>query len=282
VLVLGFNATRLTGLFHSPSWRRYVGWVFIAPVFMLAVFSGGLVGSLFVGLLALLATREYWCMLGLPRFYRRLMVGNCAVSLVLGVARPDLVTMLPMIYFLVITCATMLRNRLRFELEHASLSLFGSVWIAFPLTHFLLFGELENGLVVLILIGFCVALADVFSFSAEQLFESPRLAELSKTPSRVRHNRTWAGTLGTLLGAVLGTLIFASLGSGLDTATLVLLGLAIGGGSVLGDLAESMIKRFVGQRGYTSGKRVGLGMLDRIDSLLVVIVVGYYFVQLVE
>ena len=86
--------------------------------------------STFTGLLSLLATREYWRMLGLPRFYRRLLVANCAISLSIAAIRPDLVTMLPMIYFLVITCATMLRNRLKFELEHASLSLFGSIWIA--------------------------------------------------------------------------------------------------------------------------------------------------------
>ena len=88
---------------------------------------------------------------------------------------------------------------------------------------------------------------------------------------KVSPGKTWEGLWGGLAGVMLLTVIVVMKLpqhlSHLPVASLMLLGLALAGASVLGDLTISMVKR-------TSGvKDSGIllpghgGLLDRIDSL---------------
>jgi phosphatidate cytidylyltransferase len=89
---------------------------------------------------------------------------------------------------------------------------------------------------------------------------------------RVSPGKTWEGFGGALLGSVLASLACAHFAAGklvgMTPTHAVVLGLALGGAAVVGDLIESIFKREAGVK--DSGRFLpGIGgILDLLDSLL--------------
>lgn len=99
-----------------------------------------------------------------------------------------------------------------------------------------------------------------------------------KLAPRLSPGKTIEGTVGGwLTGVISGGLVATLLGLG--TVHGLALGALIGVASPLGDLGISMIKRQVGAK--DSGHLIPGhgGMLDRIDSILFTVVIGYYYVE---
>lgn len=90
--------------------------------------------------------------------------------------------------------------------------------------------------------------------------------------------KTWEGLAGGFLGAIVATVALSGL-LGLSLPLAVLLGLLICAAAVTGDLSESFLKRAVGAK--DSGHLIPGhgGMLDRLDSVLFVLLAVYWFVQ---
>jgi len=93
-------------------------------------------------------------------------------------------------------------------------------------------------------------------------------------------NKTWAGAVGGLAGSLAGGLLSLPLFAGeVSAGFLVATSLAVGLSGQLGDLFESLWKRAKGVK--DSGNLIPGhgGILDRIDSLLIGIPVGYHIVR---
>lgn len=125
------------------------------------------------------------------------------------------------------------------------------------------FGTTDNNL-LLILYVFCVVwVADIGAYFSGRAFGNAKLAP------RVSPGKSWAGVYGGLIAVAVFALIvslFAS-ASAMETILLVVATLVTGFVSVLGDLLESMLKRFRGIKD-SSGLLPGHGgIMDRIDSL---------------
>jgi len=95
---------------------------------------------------------------------------------------------------------------------------------------------------------------------------------------RLSPGKTWEGTIGGgLTGILVGGPLAAVFGKGVLDG--LALGALIGVASPLGDLGISMMKRQVGAKDSSHLIPGHGGMLDRIDSILFTVVVGYYYVQ---
>jgi phosphatidate cytidylyltransferase len=99
-------------------------------------------------------------------------------------------------------------------------------------------------------------------------------------------SKTWEGYLGgVLFGTATGvilTLIWGRLGAGPASNPIhgLALGLLASTLGPLGDLGISMIKRYAGAKNASNLIPGHGGMLDRLDSLIVTILLGYYYVTL--
>jgi phosphatidate cytidylyltransferase len=110
-----------------------------------------------------------------------------------------------------------------------------------------------------------------------------------KMSPRLSPKKTWEGYAGSVIwGAAGGGLLAffwhfgADAGSLLTWQTGVILGALVGMLGPLGDLGISMMKRQVGLKDTGNLMAGHGGALDRMDSWLVAIPVGYYFVLLLQ
>jgi phosphatidate cytidylyltransferase len=94
----------------------------------------------------------------------------------------------------------------------------------------------------------------------------------------VSPKKTWEGAAGGVLGSVAGALVaHAWFFNRLPVGHAVALGVLLCGAGILGDLAESMLKRAAGVKDSSALLPGHGGVLDRVDSLLVAAPVLYYY-----
>jgi phosphatidate cytidylyltransferase len=92
--------------------------------------------------------------------------------------------------------------------------------------------------------------------------------------------KTWEGLAGGILGAVIASIALSGLLK-LSLVSAIILGLVICAAAVAGDLCESLLKRAA--RVKDSGNLIPGhgGLLDRIDSIVFVLVAVYWFTQVI-
>lgn len=125
------------------------------------------------------------------------------------------------------------------------------------------FGELNNSLLAILYVFFVVWVADIGAYFAGRAFGKAKLAP------KVSPGKSWAGVWGGLVAvAVLAVAASLIADAGVvQTVLLVLASLVTGLVSVLGDLLESMLKRFRGIKDSSQLLPGHGGIMDRIDSL---------------
>jgi phosphatidate cytidylyltransferase len=251
---------------RSVLFRRWRTWVAIAAVFSLAILSGPLATAAFAATLAVLACREYSHLVGLPSADRRVLLA-VAVGAPLACLRLTmlqlgcLLIVLPLVANLPALLAQDVEDgprrltRLAFGLWYAPLSL--SLLV-------LLERDARAGPGLVLCLALATALSDVGAFAGGRLLGrfTPALA------AKLSPSKTLAGVGGNLLGATLGMLLLRPLA---PEAPLGMLASIVAVGAVWGDLLESLLKRAAGAKD-AGGWLPGFGgLLDRLDSLLVVL-----------
>ncbi|MCG7201546.1 phosphatidate cytidylyltransferase [Marinobacter pelagius] len=125
------------------------------------------------------------------------------------------------------------------------------------------YGEVANNLWVILYVFCVVWVADIGAYFAGRAFGKAKLAP------RVSPGKSWAGVWGGLAAVGIFAVIVSSLASAslAETLMLVIASLFTGFVSVLGDLLESMLKRFRGIKDSSQLLPGHGGIMDRIDSL---------------
>jgi phosphatidate cytidylyltransferase len=124
-----------------------------------------------------------------------------------------------------------------------------------------------------------VTLASAFAGDTAAFFTGSAAGRHSFFPGISPH-KTVEGALGGAAAAVLVWLIAAPLGFGLPWYHAVLLGLLVAAASQGGDLAESSLKRAAGVKDSSSLIPGHGGLLDRMDSLVLLGPVVYCYLRL--
>ncbi len=127
----------------------------------------------------------------------------------------------------------------------------------------LLFGDVSNSLVAILYVFLVVWVADIGAYFAGRAFGKAKLAP------RVSPGKSWAGVWGGLAAVALLAVVASVLaGAGVtDTLLLLVASVLVAAISVVGDLLESMLKRFRGIKDSSQLLPGHGGIMDRIDSL---------------
>ncbi|HEU4397695.1 MAG TPA: phosphatidate cytidylyltransferase [Actinomycetota bacterium] len=263
---------RLGQLGSSTLFLRVRTWAWIAPVFVLAVFTGGLVVFLLAAVIALQGVAEYARLIELERRYLALLAAWSIVGLLVAALARRYFLFLPLGFFLLTSLTPIVSGQTSGAHRQVSGAIFGYLYIGLPMAYLVFIKAAEQwGLQFLLVVGLAVALSDVCAFAVGSVLKGPKLAPA------VSPGKTWAGAAGNLLGAALGVaILWVAVPAQWTAAGIAALIVAVAVGAVLGDLIESFVKRdFAVKDAGTILAGFG-GVLDRVDSLLVALPLGYY------
>lgn len=239
--------------------RRWRTWALVAPVFLGSYLLGGGGTYALAAGLGVVAASEFVRMAGLRRGDHVVLVAAALVLPALAWLAPHLLdlraaALLPVAAAL----PSVLGGDDRTGFTRSARTAFGLLWIPVALTGLVTLGGTA------VTVGLAVALGDVGAWCGGTALG--RRGPLARPLSPLSPNKTWAGVLGAA-AATAGLLLVLG-GFSLP------LWAAVTGGCVLGDLVESMVKRESGVKDAGSWLPGFGGLLDRIDSLLVALLLA--------
>ena len=266
----------LRDLRQSVLLRRWLSWLLIAPIYGLAILAGPATTGLLVACLVAVGLREYGGLVQLPLLHTRLLVGAGLVVVGAAAVSPQaFLAVLPPLLLLA-TLPALLAQDVASGTRHLAFWALGLVYLPVWLAHLLLVQrEVAGGTGILLALGLAVAFSDVGAFLAGRAFGRRKLAP------RLSPNKTWAGAAGSLVGAALAlALMQFAFPDDRRPLLLLVLPLVVAVGAAWGDLLESLMKREFGVKD-TGTLLPGMGgVLDRLDSLIVVAPLAYYVLLL--
>jgi phosphatidate cytidylyltransferase len=123
-------------------------------------------------------------------------------------------------------------------------------------------------------------LLGVWGFDAAAFFTG-RYFGRHKLAPRISPSKTWEGVIGGLILSILAGLLLTVKPLGILWYLAIVLGILLGIAAVLGDLAESLIKRQTHVKDSGQIMPGHGGMLDRMDSLIFAVIVVYLFAKMI-
>ena len=274
-LVLFFGRKDLGAALQGELGKRYLGWLIIAPTFLTATFVGGVVAAVIVLLFLYRVVLEYVRVVGVAPVYAVYLYALIPVTFVMAVAWPALYFALPAAAILALTLVPILTGRVDDLYRQLSLAGRGYLYLVWSVGHLVLLKEL-GGVGLLMLVGVGVALSDAMQYTVGKLI-GKRIISPNVNP-----RKAWEGLLGDFIGAGVAVGLFSfALPGGFTALDKVVLAALIGLGAAWGDLVSSLLKRAADAKDWGTIIPGHGGLLDRANSLVVVVPLAYYFSYLV-
>ena len=275
---------------------RWLTAVIMIPIVLVLVWFGGWVAFAGAVLAMMISMSELHYMIRHAGHHRPLIVISVCLSLLFPVAAmiPEQRLLILEIGLSVAVLAAFpvlfLRQQLEGTIIDWSLTLAIAIYLGWPVSCLLLLRG-NDPATIQFLPAFALhlprgswwlltALLGVWGFDAAAFFSGRYLGRHKLAP-HISPGKTWEGVAGGLVLAVLSTLVCTVLPLGIPWYLAIVMGLLIGGAAVLGDLAESLIKRQFHVKDSGQIMPGHGGMLDRIDSLLFAVIVVFLFAQFI-
>jgi phosphatidate cytidylyltransferase len=181
---------------------------------------------------------------------------------------------LPVVFLIVIlSLATPIFNK-NYDVISSSVSITGFIYIVGFFSLLILTRDHPNGDRLIWLVFIIAWCSDTFAYFAGRAFGKRKLCPI------VSPKKTVEGSIGGILGCVVGVIIWGYLNQTINFEWVQLIILAVFGSMVaqIGDLSASLIKRYIGIKDYGKIMPGHGGILDRFDSILFVAPIVYYYI----
>jgi len=274
-LVLFFARKDLKAGLKGELGKRYIGWLIIAPVFLIGSFVKGVVAALILFVFFYLVLAEYTRVVGVQRPYVIHLYIFVPITFFTAQYFPELYAVLPAAAILTLTLVPILTHHIDDLYIQLSFAGRGYLYLVWSVGHLILIQHLAGtGLIMITAIG--VALSDVMQYTIGKLIGKHIIAP------EVNPRKAWEGLIGDLLGAGMAVyLLRFALPAEFTVVHQVILAILIGLGSAWGDLISSMLKRVADVKDWGQIIPGHGGLLDRANSMVVVIPLAYYFAYIV-
>jgi phosphatidate cytidylyltransferase len=262
---------RRGGLDHA--WKAYCGWLVMVPLLFAAIFLGREATIVFFTMVALLGFIEFARATALDQ--DRLMtaavcLGIVAVGVVALVHDPKLgvpgwyglFMALPVFVIAALLLIPIVRDRAKGQLPKLALAIVGFLYFGWMFGHLAFLANATHAYSYLLYLLLAVEFNDVAAFTCGKLFGRHPLR------SNISPKKTWEGAVGALALSLALPWLLQGTFPHVETHDLIFMGLIVGVGGQLGDLAISVIKRDLGVKDMGSAIPGHGGILDRIDSLI--------------
>lgn len=265
--------------FGSNLLRRALTALVVLPLLLFALLRGpALLGVSIVALAVLLGLFEFYALLakrGLEPFRKTglLLAGLIFLEELrpLGLGAP----LWPLVAVLLLTAALRRAGDLERTVPSSAGTFLGATYLGAlggAMAGLLLLAPAAQGGFRLLLLLGIVMVSDTFAFFVGHALGRHRLAPA------LSPGKTVEGALGGLVGGALGAWLVRALGlPGLPLRHALLLGVTVAAMGIIGDLLESLLKRWAGVKDSGNLFPGHGGMLDRLDSLLFGAPVLYYY-----
>jgi phosphatidate cytidylyltransferase len=237
-------------------WRT---WALIAPAVGIPVWMGHGTTAALAAALAVVAVIEYARLVRLERSDTCVLLAMAMLYPLAAWLRPSLLHLAPLA---VLLCAlpSVLAGDVENGARRTAFTAFGSIWICWSLSHLVLVWPDA------FLICFAVAATDVAAWCGGKGLR--RMGWARRPLSPLSPNKTVGGLAGAMVGAFTVLTLLGTISVGLLVAVSV--------GGLFGDLLESMLKRQAQVKDAGAWLPGFGGLLDRVDSLLLVLPLAYF------
>lgn len=237
-----------------------------------ALWFGPLATGVVFGVMAGFAAAEFYAM-----ERREARLPNEFVGVIASVAMPIAAAVMGLSGLMAVVtglvAASLLWHTLitRVRTADTAITVFGAVYTGFLIAYLVLIRSYEAGLILSLAVVVSVWLNDVAAYFVGSLIGRHKLAP------HISPKKSWEGFLAGCAAtiAVWAVLPFVP-GSGISEGLSILTGVAVALSSVVGDLAESRMKREAGVKDSGTSLPGHGGFLDRLDSLILVCLVAYW------
>ena len=263
---------------------RVLSSMVLIPLVAAVTYAGGwvLAGALLV--VVALAARELLALMAAAGYRPLLPATILVMAALLIVARfpePNLLGLVLALSVIGTLIWHLLRSPEGNPTQSWALTLGTALWLGWLISHFVLLRDLSEpfglglGTRWLVLMFLVTWINDSTAyFVGKAIGRHPCCPYLSP-------KKTWEGTIGGWIGGLAATVLLGAWLVDLPWVHGLILGAIVATVAPLGDLAKSMVKRQMGVKDFSSLIPGHGGMLDRIDSLLFVAPVVYYYAVLV-
>jgi len=257
------------------------------PIAVYIINNGSWLFAASIIILALIAWHEFFKMMQAKEINIQYSSGFIGIVLAtacawLGNAQELVMVMLLVVLF---TLAQTIFLHEKFGVSEAAFTILGTMYVSLPFAHLLMLRFTEQYIYMDTTIGSLSAgaiylwLAFVGTWASDTLaYFVGSLCGRHKLCPAVSPGKTIEGAIGGLFGSIAGVVFLGWLCE-LPLIHMTFLGLLIGIAAPIGDLTESVLKRFTGVKDSGNILPGHGGILDRFDAIMFSVPVTYYYLK---